>query len=78
MARQKRRSPLKGESSDISDGKGIFLQNDLRASNGNGALKSPKQANGSIKSALTPPTTQQAGLPQLIICISGIYMSLYG
>ena len=51
--------------------------NDWKASNGNGVAKSPRLANGSIKDAIALPTTEQAGLPQLIVCVGGIYMSLY-
>ena len=77
MARQKQKSPLQREPSGFNGEKPMSSGNDWKASNGNGVAKSPRLANGSIKDAIALPTTEQAGLPQLIVCVGGIYMSLY-
>lgn len=73
MARQKQATPLRREPSSEYSSKILTekdaLSNDLRAnSEPNG--KAVTGADASIAS------TKQAGLPELVICVAGIYGSL--
>ena len=78
MARQKQRLPLQREPSDFSQGPPETPNHGWEGSNGFVDSPSPPHADGSIITALAPATTEQAaGLPQLIICVGGIYISLY-
>ena len=78
MARTKQRQPLQREPSDFAQGPPETPDQGWKQSNGTTNSVTPSKANGSIKAALAPVTTEQAaGLPQLIICIGGIYISLY-
>ena len=78
MARQKQRLPLQREPSDFSQGPPETANHGWKHSNGFTDSLNPTRANGSITAALEPVTIEQAaGLPQLIICVGGIYISLY-
>jgi hypothetical protein len=74
----KQRQPLQREPSDFAQGPPKTPDYGWKSSNGSTNSVTPSKANGSIKTALAPVTTEQAtGLPQLIICVGGIYISLY-
>lgn len=71
MARTKQASPLKREPSHSN---GLILENDdagKTQSNGSAQLKEP------IDKAAESAPAEQAGITQLIICVGGIYASLY-
>jgi hypothetical protein len=67
MARTKQRTPLKREASDFME----------EVHDGNGQLKTKRVDRDDVKSALAPVSGDQAGLAELVICVGGIYASLY-
>jgi len=77
MARTKQRQPLQREPSDFAQGPPDTPDQGWKHSNGGDQSVISSKANGSIKAVLAPVTTEHAaGLPQLIICVGGIYISL--
>jgi len=80
MARQKPSSPLRRELSNMHEqSNGVIHRNGYSE---NGTVEN-KQTNGSANGALSDPQAQlqanisQAGLAELVICVGGIYASLY-
>lgn len=72
MARRKQAPPLqRAASSEVMEGP---LRNGLSETYTNGHAKAP---NSKAEQATGPEALEQAGLTQLIICIGGIYASLY-
>ncbi|MCJ1407769.1 UDP-galactose transporter [Ptychographa xylographoides] len=78
MARQKQLIPLQREPSDFSKGPPDTPAQGWRGSNGSSKTidMSHTNGNGNLKHALEPVIVEHpAGLPQLIICVGGIYIS---
>ena len=86
MARKKQ-VPLQREPSDFSQGPPDSLGRGWKSGtanaksnahlNGNTQKIIPAAINGSLKEIPSLRTAEQAGLPQLLICVAGIYASLY-
>ncbi|MCJ1474921.1 UDP-galactose transporter [Lambiella insularis] len=77
MAREKQRTPLQREPSDFDKGPPESPDHGWRSTNGSSKHFEHAPPNGSISRALEPVTSEQAvGLPQLIVCVGGIYISL--
>lgn len=72
MARRKQAAPLlRAASSEIMERP---LENGSSELYMNGHSRAPRSK---VEQATTPEVSEQAGLTQLIICIGGIYASLY-
>ena len=76
MARQKQPSPMKRTPSDFSHEPPDYLS-ESKIANGHGQNGSLTHSNGKPKEIATPAEQETAGLAQLIICVGGIYASLY-
>ncbi|MCJ1284144.1 UDP-galactose transporter [Xylographa opegraphella] len=78
MARTKQSTPLQCAPSDFNQGPPESPSHGWKESNGSSKATDSASANGSISRALEPVASQPgAGLPQLIVCVGGIYISLY-
>ncbi|MCJ1315705.1 UDP-galactose transporter [Xylographa vitiligo] len=78
MARTKQRTPLQRVPSDFDHGPPESPSYGWKASNGTSKTTGAIHTNGSILHAGEIVTHEPAaGLPQLIICVGGIYISLY-
>ena len=73
MARTKQAAPLRREPSDLRQ---ELARHDVKHANGNIPKNSPTKSNGKSKGADPTIIKEQAGFPQLIICVGGIYVSL--
>ena len=76
MARTKQATPLRREPSDFDKGPSESPSHGWNHAIGNSVKTAPNKSNGKPKAPLTPTTKDQAGLPQLLICVGGIYISL--
>ena len=80
MARRKQVVPLQRQPSDFSAGPPESPNHGWQSANGKPPEQPPKAINGDAKEPLVPivPTSpKEAGFTQLIICVGGIYASLY-
>ena len=77
MARKKQAAPLQREPSDFNRGPPESPDHGWITTNGEASRAIPAQANEMVREALAPAVSEQAGLMQLIICVGGIYISLY-
>ncbi|MCJ1399507.1 UDP-galactose transporter [Xylographa trunciseda] len=76
MARTKQSTPLQRAPSDFNQGPPASALHGWKASNGTSIATDSTHTNGSIQHALKPVTAEAvAGLPQLIVCVGGIYIS---
>ncbi|MCJ1387781.1 UDP-galactose transporter [Xylographa bjoerkii] len=76
MARTKQQNPLQRAPSDFDQGPPESPNHGWKTSNGTSKVIDSIHTNGSIQHALEPVMTESAaGLPQLIVCVGGIYVS---
>ncbi|MCJ1416981.1 UDP-galactose transporter [Xylographa parallela] len=80
MARTKQSTPLQRAPSDFDYNPPESLSHGWKASNGTSKTTDSTHMNGSVQHALQtitpdPPAATAAGLPQLIVCVGGIYIS---
>lgn len=75
MARQKQATPLRREPSDFEsvNGHSIEKKGNGEAINGGASLASKPPSS----TPMTAAEQKQAGITQLLICVGGIYASLY-
>ena len=78
MARRKQAAPLQRQPSDFDQGPPESPGHGWKQSNGNSPKSEAVTSNGNAKAPLSRASQEQAGLSQLVICIAGIYASLYG
>jgi len=77
MARTKQATPLQRKPSDFSQGSNESPSDGWKQSNGDSQKPKSMARNGTVKAPSPEETPEQAGLTQLIICVAGIYASLY-
>lgn len=71
MARTKQATPLRREPSDFES-----PSHSLKYANGKASSGPATLSNGKAKGSFVPASQEQAGLPQLLVCVGGIYISL--
>ncbi len=71
MARTKQATPLRKEPSDFES-----TSHSVKHANGNTSKVSAITSNGKPKAPFSSATQEQVGLPQLLVCVGGIYISL--
>ena len=76
MARSKQAAPLRREPSDLSHEIPKSPDHRLKQANGHAAKSLSKTSNGKPKEPAPQLAQEPAGLPQLVICVGGIYISL--
>ncbi|MCJ1372525.1 UDP-galactose transporter [Loxospora ochrophaea] len=76
MARTKQRTPLQREPSDFDRGPPESPGHGWKQATSD-VQQEPPPANGSLAQSLEIPAPDSAGFTQLIICVGGIYASLY-
>ena len=76
MARQKA-APLRREPSDFNQGPPESPNHGWKPMNGGMISKNAGTMSGQLKQSITSALPDQPGLTQLVICVGGIYASLY-
>lgn len=77
MARRKQTAPLHREPSDFDKGPPESPSHGWKNSNGKGPKSTAITSNGKLTSPSVLSNQEPAGLPQLVVCVAGIYVSLY-
>lgn len=78
MARTKQATPLKRHASDFEDQRNAPATRPTISNDDVTTPASPGLADDAkVTKALAPVTTEKTGLFQLLVCVGGIYVSLY-
>lgn len=76
MARTKQAAPLRREPSDFEYERPKSSNHNSKHANGNTPKAPFTTSNGKPKGPVPSTAKEQAGLPQLAVCVGGIYISL--